>query len=580
MDLLFRFDLQPVLDAPEETIGCLQVARFTTRDQFQLREDWERLQGTCFLQERVPRSMQELECLNDKFDFTNPACAQLDVPPDVFVTNDVPLDPSLDRGNFVEQIARRALRINEGLMLAEKFVGEFAAAANPSCLDEREPFPGFAETGIVILHALERAGERSGCPFRPEAEIDPKERPGRTQGGKGFYDFGSEQVEPFVITEIRRNLSFLAVKKDDVDVGTMIQFAAAQLSQSKNRELRLRPAAAAAQLCIPVLVNLPDTNFRQERQLEGCFFQRCDFGHLAQRYPEHFASLPKPKRAKVFRGNGIAFRWLQVSQHFAVGARRSTDFRRASQRRISGCRTNRAAQMLETEIKCRSDASPSGNCPIKSGRGGAFLGPASAHLLQGVRDLRRVKRSRRLGLDPSCGHLRRENAALNAHRRRSANEKNRAGRLARLRLFRDFFLGSGESSPFAPGKTLKTFAGNLIEDRIDFFGNKLLGSHRSIAFHLHAALSKRALQNGGSAETQKVSVKPSRHNSTEIGAVCDRSTAVERHAPKGDRESSIGEIFRFQADGQKQKNHRGQFQLGQDGRVGHQDSGHASRGRE
>ena len=128
-------------------------------------------------------------------------------------------------------------------------------------------------------------------------------------------------------------------------------------------------------------------------------------------------------------------------------------------------------------------------------------------------------------------------------------QENRNGQLARLRFFRDFFLGSGESSPFAPGKTLQTFAGNLIEDRIDFFGDKLIGSHRSITFHARAALSKRPLQNGGSAETQEVSVKPSRHNSTEIGAVCDRSAAVERYPPNGDRESSVREIFRFYADG-------------------------------
>ena len=58
----------------------------------------------------MSRSMQELEGLHDKFDFPNPAGAQLDVSLDVFVTNDVPLDPSLDCGNFVEQIRRGAPR--------------------------------------------------------------------------------------------------------------------------------------------------------------------------------------------------------------------------------------------------------------------------------------------------------------------------------------------------------------------------------------------------------------------------------------------------------------------------------------
>ena len=129
------------------------------------------------------------------------------------------------------------LGINEGLVLAKKFVGELAAAANPSRLDQREPFPGFAEARIVILHALERARERSGCSFRPEAEIDPKERPIRARSGKGLPDLGSEQVEPFVIGEVRRNLPFLAVEEDDVDIGTVIQLPAAEFSQPENREI-------------------------------------------------------------------------------------------------------------------------------------------------------------------------------------------------------------------------------------------------------------------------------------------------------------------------------------------------------
>src|SRR6185312_152112 len=124
------------------------------------------------------------------------------------------------------QIRRRALGINERLMLAEEFVGEFAAPANSASLDQREPFPGLAETGVIVFHAREGAGEGSGGPFGSKAEIDSEKCPGRTRGGKGFHDFGSEQVEPFMVRESRRNLSFLIVNKDDVDVGAMIQLPA------------------------------------------------------------------------------------------------------------------------------------------------------------------------------------------------------------------------------------------------------------------------------------------------------------------------------------------------------------------
>src|SRR4030081_936457 len=49
-----------------------------------------------------------------------------------------------------------------------------------------------------------------------------------------------------------------------------------------------------------------------------------------------------------------------------------------SQRRISGCRISRAAQMLETEIRWRSDFSPRGKAAIKSASGGASAGQPAA----------------------------------------------------------------------------------------------------------------------------------------------------------------------------------------------------------
>ena len=121
------------------------------------------------------------------------------------------------------------------------------------------------------------------------------------------------------MSEVRRNLPFLAVKEEDIDIGTMIQFAAAQFSQPKNREIGPWSTAPAAQLCIPVLINFSQANFRQERQLERCLLQRGGFGYFAQRDPDHFASLPKPKRAKVFGGNRIASRALAARPAFRSG---------------------------------------------------------------------------------------------------------------------------------------------------------------------------------------------------------------------------------------------------------------------
>ena len=157
--------------------------------------------------------------------------------------------------------------------------------------------------------------------------------------------------------------------------------------------------------------------------------------------------------------------------------------------------------MLETEIKCRSDASPSGNCPIKSGKGGASSGQLP-HISSSV-FATCAGLSVPVALDWAhtaviCGSKR----SIECASQKVGPGKEPRWQLARLCLFRDFFLGSGENSPFVPGQTLETFAGNLVEDRIDFFGDKLIGSHRTVAVYFGAALPQGALQNRGSAETE------------------------------------------------------------------------------
>src|SRR5438270_450581 len=104
-----------------------------------------------------------------------PAGAQLHISLNIFPTDKLALNPPLDRGNFLEHIRRRTFGINEGLMLAQKFVGQLPAAGDAAGFNQRETFPSFTEAGIIVFHALERTGQRSGGAFWPETQIDAKE---------------------------------------------------------------------------------------------------------------------------------------------------------------------------------------------------------------------------------------------------------------------------------------------------------------------------------------------------------------------------------------------------------------------
>src|SRR4029453_15630692 len=120
--------------------------------------------------------MDQLQCLYDEFDFANTAAAEFYIPFEFVDADDVAFDAPFDAGNFVQQIGRRAPRINKRLMLPQEFVSQLAAAADSASLDQRKTFPGFAKAGIIIFHALEGTRQWPGGAFRAETQIDSKER--------------------------------------------------------------------------------------------------------------------------------------------------------------------------------------------------------------------------------------------------------------------------------------------------------------------------------------------------------------------------------------------------------------------
>ena len=132
------------------------------------------------------------------------------------------LNSSFDLCDFIEQVWCWAARINERLMLAQKFVSQLAIAGDSPRFDQRDPFPGFAETRVIIFHAFERAGEWTSRTFRAQAKIDPEKRAFRVADGKRFQNFFGQSIEPLMIRESRRELAFFAVEKDKIDIGAVI----------------------------------------------------------------------------------------------------------------------------------------------------------------------------------------------------------------------------------------------------------------------------------------------------------------------------------------------------------------------
>src|SRR4030095_14388153 len=214
-------------------------------------------------------------------------------------------------------------------MLPQEFVSQLAAAADSARLDQRKTFPGFAEPGIVIFHALERAGQWSRRAFRSQTQIDAKERPSRMPGRKCFEDSFSQPVKEFVIGNVCRELAFFTVEKEKINVRAVIELAATELAQCKNGKFRLGRTILLPQFRVPMFEHIADTNFRHLRKLAGGFLQRRHVSELEKGNARHLAALPKTKIGKTLVCDRVASRSLQVAQHLPIATGRTADLRLA-----------------------------------------------------------------------------------------------------------------------------------------------------------------------------------------------------------------------------------------------------------
>src|SRR6266487_3173550 len=199
MRLLLRLDLQTMFHPAEKPVSVVQGQHFRVRKKVQFTKRSQCLEHTWFLQERMTRPMDQLQRLHDKFDVANAAASEFYVALEVFCSNNVALDAAFDACNLIQQIVRRALGINERLMLPQEFVSQLTAASDAACLNQCKPFPSFTEPSVIIFHALERPSQRTCRAFRPQAQIDPKKRTRWMASRKRFKDFFSQAVEELVM---------------------------------------------------------------------------------------------------------------------------------------------------------------------------------------------------------------------------------------------------------------------------------------------------------------------------------------------------------------------------------------------
>ena len=119
------------------------------------------------------------------------------------------------------------------------------------------------------------------------------------RGRKCLDDVCAQAIEPFVIAQVGGELTFVAVKKNHIDVGTVIELASAEFSKSEHGEFRIRRTETVAQFPIPVPKNLRKTNGSELRKLLRGFLDTGDLCDFPQSDARHLATFPSSEYLKI-----------------------------------------------------------------------------------------------------------------------------------------------------------------------------------------------------------------------------------------------------------------------------------------
>ena len=78
-----------------------------------------------------------------------------------------------------------------------------------------------------------------------------------------------------MVCKARRNFSFLGVKKDQINIGAVIELSTAKFSNCQDGEFSRGRAERLAKLRIPMSKHFANTDLGDVRQLRRCFLKIC-----------------------------------------------------------------------------------------------------------------------------------------------------------------------------------------------------------------------------------------------------------------------------------------------------------------
>ena len=290
--LLALRDLQAVLDVPQEDVRDRQVPLHLRLDEPVRAEVVEGGQGVAGAQVRRLAAVDDLEHLREQLDLADAAAALLHVLVEVAALAVLAVGPRLVAGELLDGRVVQVLAVHEGDGQLHEPTPEVEVARDRPRLDEREPLERLAHALVVLRRLLQRVDEVAALPHRAQAHVDPVE-----VALAGVRAEQAREAAPQLLVAPLggpRGVVRGVVDVDEVDVGAVVEVAAAELAHADDREPPRQGAVGRRLLSRRDVQHLVDQGVGEVRELGGRRRQRLPVQHAEEihgRDPQHLAAL-------------------------------------------------------------------------------------------------------------------------------------------------------------------------------------------------------------------------------------------------------------------------------------------------
>src|SRR5437016_813720 len=128
-------------------------------------------------------------------------------------------------------------------------------------------------------------------------------------------------------------------------------------------------------------------------------------------------------------------------------------------------------------------------------------------------------------------------------------------------LRQHFFACPSQELAFATGKTSKPALRNFLEEWIDFLSNELASAHGPQSFSFCATLMQNSLEEGCSAKSEQMGIKPTCGGAADKCAVSDHSRAIKNQQPDREQQRNLCDATHLQSDWNHKEEQRRNLEL-------------------